>query len=246
MKQYLGPETSTAGLRHVAVLIPARYEEQLLPRCLRSVQACRVLLPEEYTSDVIVVSDCSIDRTREIAEDILGASGTVVCTRTGIVGSARAVAARVALERFSGSPEECWFANTDADCEVPACWLSNQLRIALRGVHAIAGIVDVQDFSEHRPHVAQRFRDTYRIAPDGTHPHVHGANLGVRADAYLRAGGWAGLATAEDHDLWSRLHASGYARVSDAALQVVTSGRRIGRAPLGFADALAAHNELAA
>ena len=29
--------------------------------------------------------------------------------------------------------------------------------------------------------------------------------MGVRADTYLRAGGWRGLETAEDHDLWKRL-----------------------------------------
>ena len=162
-----------------------------------------------------------------------------------MVGSARALAAQVALQRFQGQPQHCWFANTDADCEVPTTWLWDHLAIALRGVHAVAGIVDVLDFSEHLPHVAQRFRETYCIQDDGTHPHVHGANLGVRADAYVSAGGWAELATAEDHDLWGRLHAGGYARVSDAALKVVTSGRRTGRAPLGFADALAAHNEFA-
>ena len=235
-----------AHLRHIAVLIPARDEELLLPRCLASVQAARLLLPQWYTSDVVVISDRSVDRTREIAEEILGPSGAVVCTGAGVVGTARALAATVALKRFQGVAEHCWFANTDADCEVPPYWLVDQLRIASRGVHAVAGTVDVRDFSEHLPHVYLRFRETYTIATDGTHPHVHGANLGVRADAYLRAGGWAGLATAEDHDLWGRLLTSGHARVSDATLQVITSGRRSGRAPLGFANALAAHNECAA
>ena len=218
----------------------------MLPGCLRSVQAARFRLPQHVTSDVVVVSDCSSDRTNELAEAILGNSGAVVCADVGVVGSARALAASVALQRYTGDPEQCWFANTDADCEVPPYWLLDQLRIAGRGVHAVAGVVDVNDFSDHLPHVQQRFRDTYIIASDGTHPHVHGANMGVRADAYLRAGGWAGLATAEDHDLWGRLLASGHDRLSDATLQVMTSGRRMGRAPQGFADALAAHNERAA
>ena len=244
--QAVAPGEDLPRPRHVAVLIPARNEEQLLPRCLRSVQAARFLLPQWCTSDVIVVSDCSSDRTQDVAEEILGASGVVACTGAGVVGSARALAAQVALKRYNGPPEQCWLANTDADCEVPPRWLVHQLQIASRGVHAVAGIVDVHDFSGHLPHVPQRFRETYVVAPDGTHPHVHGANLGVRADAYLRAGGWAGLATAEDHDLWARLHGTRHVRVSDAALQVVTSGRRVGRAPLGFADALAAHNEYAA
>ena len=71
---------------------------------------------------------------------------------------------------------------------------------------------------------------------------MHGANFGVRADAYLRAGGWGALETAEDHDLWGRLRDIGAIRLSSAALTVATSGRRVGRAPLGFAQALAAHN----
>jgi hypothetical protein len=67
----------------------------------------------------------------------------------------------------------------------------------------------------------------------------------VRADAYLQAGGWQDLSTAEDHDLWLRLQSGRHQRVSDAGLCVLTSGRRVGRAPLGFAGALAAHNGVA-
>jgi hypothetical protein len=81
---------------------------------------------------------------------------------------------------------------------------------------------------------------------DGTHPHVHGANIGVRADVYLEAGGWTPLETGEDHDLWNRLSGSGCTKRSIAQLKVITSGRRIGRAPHGFAEALAAHNEAVA
>ena len=84
------------------------------------------------------------------------------------------------------------------------------------------------------------------IHPDGSHPHVHGANLGVRADAYLKAGGWSHVETGEDHDLWSRLTEAGLRRLSSSAITVLTSGRRVGRAPNGFAEALAAHNELVA
>jgi hypothetical protein len=91
--------------------------------------------------------------------------------------------------------------------------------------------------------VDEQFRKTYLIHPDGSHPHVHGANLGVRADAYLRAGGWQSLATAEDHDLWNRLLEIGSSRRSIGHMTVLTSGRRIGRAPRGFAGALIALNE---
>jgi hypothetical protein len=231
---------------HVAVLIPARDEQELLPRCLRSVQAARRRLPSGVSSDVVVVSDGSRDRTALVAQRVLRGSGVVKKARAGVVGCARALAAEAALLRCGAPLQQCWLANTDADCEVPERWLVDQLAIARRGVAAVAGTVDVDSFAEHDPVVEEMFRLTYRIEADGTHPHVHGANLGVRADAYVRAGGWGALATAEDHDLWGRLRIAGCPVVSDARLRVVTSGRRVGRAPHGFAGALAAHNPAAA
>ena len=229
---------------HIAILIPARDEEVLLPRCLRSVARARRLLPAHVSSDVIVVSDQSSDLTRELAEQMLGQDGLVLGADYGCVGLARMAAAEAALTRTSVPCYRCWLANTDADCEVPASWLLDQLAIAERGVAAVAGIVEVDSFAEHHPRVHRLFRETYRIDADGSHPHVHGANFGLRADAYVQVGGWASLATAEDHDLWKRLGHHGYERLSDSRLQVVTSGRRIGRAPTGFAAALAAHNEV--
>ena len=231
---------------HISVLVPARNEEELLPRCLFSIQQARQNLPGTVTSDVIVVSDCSQDQTRTVAEAILKDSGLVLETDSGIVGSSRAMAAAAAIKRCYGSLSRCWLANTDADCEVPADWLVSQLKFAEQGFKAVAGIVDVDSFVEHQRWVEERFRLSYFIRADRNHPHVHGANLGVRADAYLAAGGWSQMPSAEDHDLWNRLHHVGHMRVSDAALKVMTSGRRIGRAPAGFAEALAAHNEIAA
>ena len=225
---------------HIAVLIPARNEEILLPRCLRSVAAARRMLPPEVTSDVVLVSDRSDDRTADVAREMLGVDGLVLSTQAGVVGVARAMAADAALRHYTGPREKCWLANTDADCEVPEDWLLQHLAVAERGYMAVAGIVDVDSFEGHASVVESMFRLTYLIHEDGTHPHVHGANLGVRADAYLRAGGWMHLDTAEDHDLWNRLPKT-KERLSDARLQVITSGRRLGRAPLGFAGALAAH-----
>jgi len=67
--------------------------------------------------------------------------------------------------------------------------------------------------------------------------------MGVRADTYLRAGGWRGLETAEDHDLWKRLMGTACQQRSTARVHVITSGRRRGRAPRGFAETLATYDE---
>ncbi len=228
---------------HVCVLVPARDEEEHLPRCLQSILAACSALPSESSYDIVVAVDRSTDRTLAIAESILEERGTVVSLQAGVVGRARALAVQLALKRYGGPLNRCWLANTDADCCVPEAWLVDQVAMAKKGVEAVAGTVDVDSFTEHGPGVAALFRSTYAIFPDGSHPHVHGANLGVRADVYERAGGWADLRTAEDHDLWSRLAESGCRRISIGRMKVLTSGRRIGRAPHGFAAALAAHNE---
>lgn len=229
---------------HIAVLIPARDEEFLLERCLRSVERARAALPPHVTSDVIVIADRCSDSTHAIARRLLRQRGVAAVSQYGVVGRARALAAEIALGRFRGELSRCWLANTDADCELPASWLVDQLALAEGGAEAVAGVVSVDSFAEHPPHVAARFRETYALHDDGTHPHVHGANLGVRADVYCGAGGWRGLATAEDHELWNRLKAHGRNCRSVAALEIVTSGRIQGRAPQGFAGALAAHDAL--
>ncbi len=231
---------------HVGVVIPARNEEELLPRCLRSILAAKAHLGNTATTDIVVVADGSVDRTMQIASRMLRSHGTVLKTETGVVGAARAAGAALLLEKYKGLRERCWIANTDADCIVPPDWLARQLQIASKGTEAIAGTVTIDSFAEHGPEVPARFSATYLISADGSHPHVHGANLGVRADVYLLAGGWRNLTTGEDHDLWGRLTRIGAAKKSTCQLEIKTSGRRVGRAPHGFAGALAAHNETAA
>jgi cellulose synthase/poly-beta-1,6-N-acetylglucosamine synthase-like glycosyltransferase len=231
---------------HVSVLIPARNEEDLLPRCLHSVLGACASLPPEITVDIVVAVDSSTDRTHQIALAMTKGRGTVVRSAACNVGRARRLAATVALKRYKGRRSRCWLANTDADSKVPVSWLSDQLKLAANNIEAIAGTVDIDSFHEHFSYVEQRFRDTYLVQPDGTHAHVHGTNLGVRADAYLRAGGWRQMITAEDHDLWKRLANVGAKRSSVSGISVLTSGRRIGRAPNGFAETLAAHNKIPA
>ncbi len=148
-----------------------------------------------------------------------------------------------ALRRFASVPlHHIWFANTDADTVVPADWLVCHLRWAEAGAAAVAGVVEVDSFADHPPEVPGRFSARYDGPPDRPHPHVHGANLGVRADAYRAAGGWRQLPIGEDHALWAALARTGHRVVSSRASKVTTSGRAVGRLRGGFADVL---NELA-
>jgi hypothetical protein len=72
------------------------------------------------------------------------------------------------------------------------------------------------------------------------HRHIHGANLGVSARAYRRAGGFPPLACSEDVALIDLLIAAGVRVTWSAAPRVVTSARIDSRVRGGFGDTLAA------
>ena len=80
----------------------------------------------------------------------------------------------------------------------PPQWLTCQLALAQRGADVVVGTVrpDPSDLTaaEHRAWSATR-------VPGRPNGHVHGANLGIRADAYLRAGGFLPQDEHEDVDL---------------------------------------------
>ena len=77
-------------------------------------------------------------------------------------------------------PAAVWLATTDADTVVPASWLSQHVRYADSGWDAVVGTVTVTDWAQHPPEVPPLFRKHYGDG-QGTHRHVHGANLGFHA-----------------------------------------------------------------
>ena len=226
--------TGAAPIAAVAVVVPAHDEEELIPGCLIAVQQAAEAIGEIPVL-VIVVADACSDGTAESAR----LAGTeVVAVTARCVGHARAAGMLAALEQLRASPDRIWLATTDADTRVPARWLRRQLEYAAAGADAVAGTVTVTDWAEHPTHVPGAFAAQYAHSGDA-HPHVHGANLGVRASAYLAAGGFRPLPTAEDHDLLSALVRSGHQIVRAPDIPVVTSARRHGRTPDGFSHLLA-------
>jgi catalase len=67
----------------VAVLVPARNEEALLGRCLESVIRAIDSVPVITKATMVLVSDCSTDRTAEIAYRLIGGDGSVLHTCAG-------------------------------------------------------------------------------------------------------------------------------------------------------------------
>jgi hypothetical protein len=187
---------------------------------------------------IVVVADSCSDATARLARRALGRSGEVVEAEVGRAGPARAVGTTRALQHWASfDPGVVWTSHTDGDTFVPVDWLAQQRIAASAGFAAVAGVVEVESFAEHRAGTEARHLAIYDRGLD-RHPHVHGANLAVRADAYLHAGGWADVPNGEDQALWAELGRLGYPSLSTRSIGVVTSGRRLGRASGGFADYL--------
>ena len=102
----------------------------------------------------------------------------------------------------------------------------------------VLGLVRVGQWRHHSEQAAELYEARY-LAETALHQHVHGANMGFRAEAYWRVGGFAALASGEDVDLVERFRADGLCVHPDEDLWVTTSDRRRGRAPGGFAEHLA-------
>lgn len=224
---------------HVTVVIPARDEAGSIAASLDAVRIARDHLPSSVATSCVIVADGCHDDTAAIARRWSVANGqpcvVIECSERS-AGAARALGTSTAIRDATKTgvhPSTLWLAHTDADTVVGADWLVSQIDVADRGIDAVAGIVDLDGPVSAR--LSRRFRAHYQVNTDGTHSHVHGANIGMRASTYLDAGGWDARPTGEDHDLWIRLKAVGTC-VSSTAIVVRTSARLIGRAPAGFAD----------
>jgi glycosyltransferase involved in cell wall biosynthesis len=222
-------------IRLVGVVVPAHDEQELLPSCLAALlRAARAL--RGTPAHLVVVADACRDETARVARR---GGAAVVTIGARSVGAARAAGVREVL-RHAGplDPAEVWLATTDADTLVPAGWLREQVRCGNQGWDAVAGTIRVADWSGYGPGTRSLFRRRYG-AGTGPHGHVHGANLGFRAAAYLRAGGFPPVPTGEDRALVAALTAGGSRVRRAGAPAVVTSARRAARAPDGFSGYLA-------
>jgi glycosyltransferase involved in cell wall biosynthesis len=219
----------------VVVAVPVRNEAARVSECLsslsRAIEALagcngRQFAPRVRT--VVVLDSCS-DRTAEVVAGFPWVHA--VPANLGRVGAARSVAVRQGLGLSSELPARTWIVNTDADSRVPQDWLTHQLWLADLGADVVCGLVD-PDPAECGPTRYAAWLAAY-LRMDG-HPHVHGANLGVRGDCYLDCGGFStGRLAHEDVSLVRSAEARGWHVVASRGATVRTSGRTEGRVQLG-------------
>lgn len=212
----------------IGVIVPAHNEEALLAPCLAALIAAsrHEDLAGETVRIVVVLDDCD-----DFSGAIARAYGVeTLALKVRNVGIGRSTGADFLLADGAR-----WLAFTDADSRVSRGWLVAQLSLE---ADAVCGSIAVDDWTAHPHSVREYFRKTY-VDADG-HRHIHGANLGVSADAYRRAGGFPPLTCSEDVALVDRLIAIGARIAWSAAPRVITSARAAARARGGFGDTLAA------
>jgi glycosyltransferase involved in cell wall biosynthesis len=191
-----GGDRSVPSQASVSFIIPARNEERFLARCLESALAQQ--LPGDLVqTEIIVVDNESTDRTAEIA---VSRGARVVSVPPGSVSRARNAGAAVARGN--------WLAFIDADCELPADWLSQVLAtgdqqevLAVGTPMAAPGATAT--WVERTWHDLALKSDDRLTVPVEWLPTF---NLLVRADAFQTVGGFdESLVTCEDADLGYRL-----------------------------------------
>jgi len=215
-------------LAQAAVVIPAHNEIDALPRTLRAVATATLCLPVPVLT-VVVLDSCDDDSEKLAGE--FGPDVHFVSVDAGNVGAARAAGFDYARTTCADVPlDQTWYATTDADTTVGANWL---LRMVEADADMVLGVVRVTDWKHYPAEVVRRYLRAYQSKGPG-HDHVHGANMGFRADAYWQLGGFRALPTGEDVELAERFENAGMDIRRDAGLSVATSARRDARAPGGF------------
>jgi len=213
----------------LGVVVPAHNEAEVIGECILRIQQCAGS-PRLHgeTVELAVVADACTDATALLAAK---AGALTLETNARNVGLARASGADLLLSRGAR-----WLAFTDADTLVSRDWLAEQLALDADAVSGTVGVDDWTPHGEHADLLCWHFGVTYTDSDH--HRHIRGANLGVSAAAYLRAGGFQHLACSEDVALIAALEASGAQIAWSPRPRVSTSARRIARAAGGFADAL--------
>ncbi|OAE00544.1 glycosyltransferase [Arthrobacter sp. OY3WO11] len=224
----------------VAVVIPVHNEEEHLGRALAGVEAAASTLRQVHPCidvRVLVVLDSCTDGSAAIASAYTARNTCFSVHEVAFrsVGRSRRAGNWQALgagaDASPGAGAGLWLANTDADSVVPDNWLVGQLELAAAGADAVLGSVEV-DPAGMAPELLSRWQSMHSFGED--HPHVFGANLGVRGSAYLVAGGFPRHLSHEDRVLAGRLRDHGFDVRATDTIRVRTSGRTQARAPKGF------------
>jgi GT2 family glycosyltransferase len=239
----------------IIVAIPARDEADRIGRCLIALNG-QTQPPDGV---ILLLNNCS-DETGTIARSMapeLGYRLEVVDAKLTAAranaGHARRLAMALAADR--AGPDGV-LLTTDADSVVPPDWVFRSLAGLRQGADIVCGraIIDpveaalipaclhADDALECRligllDDLAWTL-DPEAHDPPARHTEASGASLAVRVEAFHRVGGIPAIAAGEDRAFVRALWLIDARVRHDPAIRVTVSGRIVGRAPGGMADAI--------
>ncbi len=256
------------SLMRSCVVVPARNEEATLAPLISALARQRDLrgrsLDAASYEVVLLLNNCT-DRTAEVARELqqsyprlrLHLAEVSFPPDEAHVGRARQALFDTAFARFQFLDRPAGLIlTTDADSRPAADWIAqNEAEIAV-GVDGVGGRILLEpaeqatlpkgvrrlfllDIGYRR--ALEELRSLY--APEAHDPfprhHQHfGASLAVTAAAYAKAGGMPLKRSSEDVALYRAMVESGARFRHSDRVRVFTSGRMIGRAEGGLADAI--------
>ncbi len=239
-----------------AVAIPVRDEQDHIAGCLAA-----LLGQSEPPQHIVLLINNTTDRTATIARamaagapcalhvierDLLGAEANA--------GTARRLAMDAAAELVG---QRGALLTTDADGRVPPHWVATNLALLRAGMDAVCGMaaIDPVDEAAIPAHliaddaVETRYTelldeidsllDPRPYDPWPRHTHRSGASIAVGAAVYHAVGGVPPVPHGEDRALITALERRDCKIRHDPSLQVVVSGRVVGRASGGMAATIA-------
>ena len=239
----------------IVVAIPARNEAD-------RIQACLVALSQQQHPPhavLLLLNNCS-DTTASIAQslssnlrfDLHSVSHTFPSAQAN-AGQARRMAMALAAKR--AGPDGI-LLTTDADTIVPPDWVRRNRTALLQGADLVCGraVIDPIEALDIPAHLhADDARERHLIAlldeiawivdpdphdPLPRHTEASGASLAVWVTAFDRVGGVPAVTTGEDRAFMQALQRIDARIRHDPAIEVVVSGRIMGRAEGGMADTI--------
>ena len=260
------------AVSRIGIAIPARDEAERIGDCLASLATQRNALGDGLLSEpffvVVFLNGCndgSFDIAAQMAPRLpypLRIFDGDLPPNLNHAGGARHVAMALAadwIEEAGGGSG--YILTTDADSRPSPTWIADTLAAFGRGVDAVAGRIELDGADEAALSAALRARgileekyeallteifarlDPRPHDPWPRHASEPGASLALTLAAYRRIGGLPIVEFGEDRALVAALENADLKLRHDPAVNVVTSGRLIGRARGGVADALALRSE---
>jgi hypothetical protein len=195
-----------ASLPRISFVIPARNEERFIGRVLTRLQE---VVASTFDHEVIVVDQCSTDRTAQIAEDF---GAKVLSVNVSTISELRNQGASIATGKL--------LAFIDADVLLHPSWIARFPKVCERLRENNRPVVTGSTCGiPQQPSWIEKFWFEPRLS--ASRSYINSGHLVISRSFFDEIGGFdETLATGEDYDLCQRARSAGAEIIDDPALPV--------------------------